>query len=81
LGPHSCSQHKTMSRFLTLAVLAIAPFLATAATQLCNGHAEYCDRKFSNLTYIAAHDSFAVESFLLPKNSREWEDSENMGPG
>lgn len=24
---------------------------------LCNGHAELCDRRYSNVTYVAAHNS------------------------
>lgn len=26
-------------------------------TQPCNGHPEFCNRKFSNITYVAAHNS------------------------
>lgn len=26
-------------------------------TQPCNGHPEFCERKFSNITYVAAHNS------------------------
>jgi len=28
--------------------------------QLCNGHAELCDRKYGNTTFLGAHDSFAA---------------------
>jgi hypothetical protein len=28
--------------------------------ELCNGHAELCDRSYGNTTYLGAHDSFAV---------------------
>ncbi|KAF8889428.1 PLC-like phosphodiesterase [Gymnopilus junonius] len=27
--------------------------------QLCNGHAELCDRKYGNVTFLGSHDSFA----------------------
>ncbi|KAL8648255.1 MAG: hypothetical protein Q9226_006071, partial [Calogaya cf. arnoldii] len=30
------------------------------AQQLCNGHAELCSRKYSNITFIGAHDSAFV---------------------
>jgi len=28
--------------------------------QLCNGHSELCSRKYGNVTFLGAHDSFAV---------------------
>lgn len=31
-----------------------------AAAQVCNGHAELCDRKYSNITFIGSHDSAFV---------------------
>ncbi|KAF9033609.1 PLC-like phosphodiesterase [Panaeolus papilionaceus] len=31
----------------------------TKRATICNGHAELCGRRFSNITYIGAHDSFA----------------------
>ncbi|KAJ4391962.1 hypothetical protein N0V93_005582 [Gnomoniopsis smithogilvyi] len=33
-----------------------------AAAQICNGHAELCDRKYSNITFIGSHDSAFVGS-------------------
>ncbi|KAL9610140.1 MAG: hypothetical protein Q9167_005141 [Letrouitia subvulpina] len=45
-------------RFLHLLVsllsFSIYPILAQS---LCNGHAEFCDRPYSNITFIGAHDS------------------------
>ncbi|KAF7358784.1 Transcription factor IIIB 60 kDa subunit [Mycena sanguinolenta] len=38
-----------------------APLTRRQAT-VCNGHAELCDRLYSNVTYIGAHDSFAFSS-------------------
>jgi hypothetical protein len=29
---------------------------------VCNGHAELCDRKYGNVTFLGAHDSFAFSS-------------------
>lgn len=29
----------------------------TAGSATCNGHAEFCDRKYSNITYVVAHNS------------------------
>jgi len=33
--------------------------LVERSEQLCNGHAELCDRKYGNTTFVGAHDSFA----------------------
>lgn len=30
---------------------------AAAAPTVCNGHAEFCDRRYSNITFIGSHDS------------------------
>ncbi|KAI0790734.1 PLC-like phosphodiesterase [Abortiporus biennis] len=29
---------------------------------VCNGHAEFCDRSYGNITYLGAHDSFAFST-------------------
>ncbi|EDR02589.1 uncharacterized protein LACBIDRAFT_308202 [Laccaria bicolor S238N-H82] len=29
------------------------------AATICNGHAELCTRRYSNVTFMGAHDSFA----------------------
>ncbi|KAM3435342.1 hypothetical protein MY4824_004923 [Beauveria thailandica] len=41
---------------------SLAPLLALAGTALaaCNGRDEYCGRKYSNITYMGAHDSAFV---------------------
>lgn len=39
-----------------LATLAVAASNAS----ICNGHAELCDRKYSNVTFIGSHDSVFV---------------------
>jgi hypothetical protein len=31
----------------------------------CNGHPEFCNRKYSNVTYVAAHNS----AFVVPNNA------------
>ncbi|CAK4028156.1 PLC-like phosphodiesterase [Lecanosticta acicola] len=49
----------------------------TAATaperrvQVCNGHAEFCDRKYSNVSLIGTHDSAFVGSILDPRINQE----------
>ncbi|KAH8700614.1 PLC-like phosphodiesterase [Talaromyces proteolyticus] len=49
-----------MQRLALLSAAALAPF---AAAQ-CNGRSEYCDRSYSNITFIGAHDSPFVGSGL-----------------
>jgi hypothetical protein len=34
-------------------------------TQPCNGYSDFCSRKFSNITYVAAHNS----PFIRPGNA------------
>ncbi|KAF8183667.1 PLC-like phosphodiesterase [Pholiota molesta] len=38
--------------------------------QLCNGHADLCDRKYGNTTFLGSHDSFAISGnpFALARN-------------
>lgn len=45
----------------------LAPLLALAGTALaaCNGRDEYCGRKYSNITYMGAHDSAFVGSLPM----------------
>jgi len=34
----------------------------------CNGHSEFCDRSYGNITYVGAHDSYAVGTNNLAAN-------------
>lgn len=34
----------------------------------CNGHAELCDRSYGNITFVGAHDSYAVGTSGLATN-------------
>ncbi|KAJ6492042.1 PLC-like phosphodiesterase [Mycena sanguinolenta] len=52
---------------------AVGVLAATAPTKratVCNGHAEFCSRLYSNVTYIGAHDSFAFsdDPFALARD-------------
>lgn len=49
-------------RWTLLAALGVlAPHAAAAAAPtVCNGHAELCDRRYSNITFVGAHDSAFV---------------------
>lgn len=41
-----------------------APSLIQRA-DVCNGHAELCNRSYGNVTFIGSHDSFAYSTDLL----------------
>jgi len=38
------------------------PQILVKRDQLCNGHAELCDRPYGNTTFVGAHDSFAAST-------------------
>ncbi|KAJ7235724.1 PLC-like phosphodiesterase [Mycena haematopus] len=50
-------QHLWALIFTTVGVLATTT--PTKRATICNGHAEFCTRLYSNVTYVGAHDSFA----------------------
>jgi hypothetical protein len=55
-----------MASFLGLMVVLLVSVSGVVADssssqQLCNGYSELCSRQYSNITYIAAHDSYAVK--------------------
>ncbi|GAA6031167.1 hypothetical protein JCM8097_004037 [Rhodosporidiobolus ruineniae] len=50
------------------AVAATAFFTSASAQSTCNGHAEYCDRKYSNVSIVGAHNSYAVQKGSLFAN-------------
>ncbi|KAK4688726.1 hypothetical protein P7C73_g1377, partial [Tremellales sp. Uapishka_1] len=43
-----------------LALLALGLVHSTLAATTCNGYADLCDRSYSNVTFLGAHDSYAV---------------------
>ena len=55
---------------LAFCFLAFSLYFAPGRAQtLCNGHAELCSRKYSNITNIGAHDSAFVG--LLPQDNQD----------
>ncbi|KAJ6562965.1 PLC-like phosphodiesterase [Mycena sp. CBHHK59/15] len=52
------------------ATLSLALTLPTKRATVCNGHAEFCSRLYSNVTYIGSHDSFAFseDPFALARD-------------
>ncbi|PCH34019.1 PLC-like phosphodiesterase [Wolfiporia cocos MD-104 SS10] len=55
---------------LSLALLPLAAHAASIkrAATTCNGHSELCDRSYGNITFVGAHDSYAVSSTSLAAN-------------
>lgn len=65
-------------RFDVLALLFASARLALAAS-VCNGHAEFCSRQFSNVTEIGSHDSAFVGTFLTDNQGISVTDQLNSG--
>ncbi|KAF9552175.1 PLC-like phosphodiesterase [Agrocybe pediades] len=49
----------SISVSLLFASTALGLVIPERRAQLCNGHAELCDRKYGNVTFLGSHDSFA----------------------
>lgn len=64
----------SVAAFSALAVAAPAPDAA-----VCNGHAELCDRQYSNLTYVGAHDSPFVGNGMADNQNITIEEQLAMG--
>lgn len=55
----------------TLVVLCFIPLFAAALSiraTTCNGHPEFCGRSYGSITYVGAHDSYAVGANNLAAN-------------
>jgi hypothetical protein len=46
---------------------ALAPVILPRAT-VCNGHATLCDRSYGNVSYVGAHNSYAIGTNTLSAN-------------
>lgn len=64
----------SIAAFSAFAVAAGVPFAA-----VCNGHVSLCDRQYSNLTYIGAHDSPFVGNSLADNQNITIEEQLAMG--
>ncbi|KAL1406565.1 hypothetical protein Q8F55_008271 [Vanrija albida] len=53
--------------------LAVAPLLAlpALAASVCNGDASLCNRLYSNVTFIGAHDSYAVGQGIADNQDKD----------
>lgn len=71
-SPHNGAYQKmsmsTLRHFLWLGALLLATIqvsaLPTAQDLICNGHPEYCDRRYSELSFVGAHNSPFVGPLL-----------------
>ncbi|KAJ7175088.1 PLC-like phosphodiesterase [Mycena crocata] len=50
----------SVSSILGAATFALAATIPQKRATVCNGHAELCDRSYGNVTFVGAHDSFAI---------------------
>ena len=55
----------------SLALLASASPIRPRQQRLCNGHADFCDRKYTNVSYIGTHDSAFVGDISNPAVNQE----------
>ncbi|KAI0651982.1 PLC-like phosphodiesterase [Trametes meyenii] len=53
---------------LASSLTGVSGLSATRRATTCNGHAELCDRSFGNVTFVGAHDSYAVGTSSLAVN-------------
>jgi len=56
-----------------VAVSILLPFLSVSGSvvrqaTVCNGQAEFCSRSYGNISFVGAHDSYAVSSTNLAAN-------------
>jgi len=57
-----------MLSFSSLLLLALSSAGPAAAATVCNGYAEYCDRLYSNVTVVGAHNSYTASNTNLAAN-------------
>lgn len=56
---------------LILSLASIFALPAVFAATTCNGHSELCSRLYSNVTFIGAHDSYAVGSSVADDQDKD----------
>jgi hypothetical protein len=52
----------------SIASLAALPALAA---DVCNGHAELCERLYSNVTFLGTHNSFGVGDSIAANQNKD----------
>lgn len=56
---------------LTLFFASLSALPSILAATTCNGHSELCSRLYSNVTFIGAHDSYAVGSSMADDQDKD----------
>lgn len=69
-----------LSGLLSLAS-ASSLFRSEPRQSVCNGNAEFCDRKYSNVSFIGTHDSAFVGSIVDPRVNQEKNVTEQLDAG
>jgi hypothetical protein len=59
--------------------IPVLPFLGVSATERCNGHVSLCDRRYSNVTMIGAHNSPFVGQLMSDNQSKDVEEQLDRG--
>jgi hypothetical protein len=58
-------------RFASFALGLALTVTSTYAATICNGDSALCDRSYSNVTFIGAHDSYAVGSSIADNQDKD----------
>ena len=68
----ACSSSSVMMR-LTTFLVALIPLVVSSirAATTCNGDPSLCNKLYSNVTYIGAHDSYAVGSSVADNQDKD----------
>ncbi|TFK56708.1 PLC-like phosphodiesterase [Heliocybe sulcata] len=65
---HLSTRLAQVSLSLFSALSAVQAVSVSRRATTCNGHAELCDRSYGNVTFVGAHDSYAVGTNNLAVN-------------
>ncbi|TIC69910.1 PLC-like phosphodiesterase [Wallemia mellicola] len=61
------------------ALMILSTAIAATIESTCNGHAELCERKYSNVTFIGAHDSAFIGN--SPMTNQDWNVTSQLNHG
>ena len=62
--------NESHSLLLPSSSAAVSTLTAASNTQPCNGHVEFCQRRYSNITHVAAHNSPFIRAGSAAANQR-----------
>ncbi|WVQ96085.1 hypothetical protein IAU59_003186 [Kwoniella sp. CBS 9459] len=64
-------QSRLAPTLLSLLALSLTTPALVSAADTCNGHAELCDRKYSNVTFIGAHNSYGAGDSIADNQNKD----------